>query len=94
MNAVERLGKLVNALNEFVAEGNNDVHPEKVQKDFTAVMKAAHTLSFSAVDVATKLEAGEGMETEPKENKTAETMSRFAAVIDLHQKKKASVLYG
>lgn len=82
----ERLKDLVEALNAFVAAGNEDISHEKIRKDFTHVMQQAHSLSFAAVDVSTRLGSEPAKEAEdfgtPKAS--GEPMGRFAKVIELH----------
>jgi hypothetical protein len=90
MTPQERIKDLVLALNDFVGAGNEDV-PEKMQKEFTKLMQTAHTLSFASVDVSTRMDAVAADNSfEEKKAKPSEPMGRFAHVIDLHMKKKAS----
>jgi hypothetical protein len=93
MTPQERIKVLVEALNEFVAEGNNDV-PEKMQKDYTKLMQTAHSLAFNAVDVTTRMDAAnfdENSEFAGATEKGSEKMGRFAKVIELHETKRASL---
>ncbi len=74
----KRLTKLVEAINEFISAGKEDVKfGDKINLEYTSIMKGAHALAFTAVDVATKIRT-----PEPKKEEAIamEAMSRFAAM--------------
>ena len=84
MAAQERLKMLVDAINSYVAAGNDDVPEGKIRAEYTRVMQKAHALAFEAVDVSTRIsdEMDKLVESSSFENteKVPAPLKRFASV--------------
>lgn len=75
---------LVDAINSFVAAGNDDVPEGKVKVEYTRVMQKAHALAFESVDVSTRItdemdKLAESSSADLSE-KTPAPLKRFASV--------------